>query len=99
MTCKGTTKLGKEAAFGEILGYNHGVPAYSCDYENGGRGGWWSRPKDVECYGAPWQCVEYARRWLIKVTGHAFDDVGAFDGESLVASREFQKSGFFAECV
>jgi hypothetical protein len=85
MTCQGTTKLGKPAPFGEILGYNHNVPAYSCDYDNGGRGGWCSRPKNVECFGAPWQCVEYARRWLIKVTGHAFDDVGACSCISLVA--------------
>jgi hypothetical protein len=74
MTCTGHN-LGDEAKYGEILGLGpYGVPAYSCDYDSARGNGWWSRPVGVECFGAPWQCVEYARRWLIKATGHAFDD-------------------------
>ena len=27
-------------------------------------------------YGAKWQCVEFARRWLIEVKGHTFPSIG-----------------------
>jgi hypothetical protein len=79
--------VGARAPFGRVIGVGpKGVPAHSCHYasivhacllgefvclpftirhtsDEGGRQ-----------YGVRWQCVEYARRWLMTAAGHTFDD-------------------------
>lgn len=79
--------VGARAPFGRVIGVGpKGVPAHSCHYasivdaclldefvrlpfairhtsDEGGRQ-----------YGVRWQCVEYARRWLMTAAGHSFDD-------------------------
>jgi hypothetical protein len=64
----------KSPYFGDILGANRGVVAYA----NKG----WSKEKigfqqvyGIET-GIKYQCVEYARRWLVIVKGLKFEDVG-----------------------
>ena len=50
------------------MGYSYGVPAYSSDYESitaDHNIDSWENFHEGEFTGAKWQCVEYARRWLI----------------------------------
>ena len=59
----------RDEPFGTVLGVAPGgVPAYSCDYET------WKEPREQRNWrhshdgvftGAKWQCVEFARRWLL----------------------------------
>ncbi|MDP2193741.1 MAG: hypothetical protein Q8K36_04385, partial [Alphaproteobacteria bacterium] len=63
--------------FGQHIGQNSLTPAYSNGQED--------HVSDVPHYiivddclvktGMKWQCVEYARRWLIQNKGLTFDDV------------------------
>merc|ERR1711907_383368 len=65
--------------FGAVLGLAPGgVPAYSCDYDT------WHIPREQREWrnyhegiftGAKWQCVEFARRWLLLNKGYTFSDV------------------------
>lgn len=73
---------GKDAPFGAILGYAPGnIPAYSCDYELVGKikkptshvG--YRHEADGYYYGYKYQCVEFARRWLIHAMGVTFGDI------------------------
>ena len=72
-----STKLVDEP-FGAVIGSNAGVPAFSCDYDTWkvprGERDWRSYHDGVYC-GAKWQCVEYARRWLLTQKGYTFADV------------------------
>ena len=72
-------QINVDEPFGAVLGVNSGVPAYSCDYET------WRVPKGEREWrhthegvltGYKWQCVEYARRWLLVNRGVTFGDVG-----------------------
>jgi len=63
---------------GTVLGSNSGVEAYSCDYDT------WHTPRAERSWrnyydgvftGAKWQCVEYARRWLLLTRGYTFADI------------------------
>jgi glutathionylspermidine amidase/synthetase len=72
--------------FGEILGYAPGgVPVYSSDYDTADntlmpdRRSFRSYVKGVYT-GYKWQCVEFARRWLLLNKGYVFDDIAmAYD--------------------
>ena len=75
------TLAGQRAPFGAIMGYAPGgIPAYSSLYRTA-RVGLHFRHQDGELYyGLRYQCVEFARRWLIHATGVTFSDVGmAYD--------------------
>ena len=70
--------VARDQPFGTVLGTNNDVPAYSCDYET------WQVPKGQREWrnfhegvftGAKWQCVEYARRWLLINKGCTFRDL------------------------
>ncbi len=72
--------------FGTILGYAPGnVPAYSSDYktvditELTDRHAYRQYVGDIYT-GYKWQCVEFARRWLLINKGYIFDDIAmAYD--------------------
>ena len=78
----GRTLAGKPAPFGAVMGYAlGGIPAYSCDYDTADRTVYTSRAhyqhKVGELYyGFRYQCVEFARRWLIHTTGVTISEVG-----------------------
>merc|ERR1712232_67975 len=65
--------------FGAVLGIAPGgVPAYSCDYDTwqvprGQRE--WRNTHEGVFTGAKWQCVEFARRWLLVNYGYTFSDI------------------------
>lgn len=63
--------------FGAILGVARpGVPAYSSDYDSDvKRTRGWGFALGVYT-GYKYQCVEYARRWLVMARGQTFADVG-----------------------
>ncbi|MBI1195585.1 MAG: bifunctional glutathionylspermidine amidase/synthase [Gammaproteobacteria bacterium] len=72
--------------FGTVLGYAPGgVPAYSSDYETVDR----REMPDRHAFrhyvngvytGYKWQCVEFARRWLLLNKGYVFEDIAmAYD--------------------
>lgn len=72
--------------FGTVLGYAPGgVPAYSSDYQTVDR----REMPDRHAFrhyvngvytGYKWQCVEFARRWLLLNKGYVFDDIAmAYD--------------------
>lgn len=66
------------SAFGTILGTNSNVIGYSnCNNDN--ESDLWntvqiSKNKTIQT-GMKWQCVEYARRWLITQKGYTFDSI------------------------
>jgi glutathionylspermidine amidase/synthetase len=68
------------APFGSTLGISPpNVPAYSCDYNTSTDSNYnstidLSYKKNVYT-GMKWQCVEFARRWLILTKGISFADV------------------------
>lgn len=72
--------------FGEIQGYAPGdVPAFCSDYDSVD-GQKLPRRSDFRHYvdgvytGYKWQCVEFARRWLLVNKGYVFDDIAmAYD--------------------
>ena len=72
---------GSKLPFGEVMGTAlGGVPAYSSDYATvpdptAGRDSYRASHNGVYT-GYKYQCVEYARRWLIHVKGMTFPDVG-----------------------
>jgi glutathionylspermidine amidase/synthetase len=76
-------RAGKKAPFGEILGYAPlNVAAYSSDYGSASFGVWVSFPfkgltsqAGGNYYGFKYQCVEFARRWLVQARGFTFADV------------------------
>merc|ERR1712188_151985 len=69
----------RDEMFGTVLGLAPGsVPAYSCDYDT------WNVPRAQREWrnyheggftGAKWQCVEFARRWLLLNKGYTFADI------------------------
>merc|ERR1739841_70863 len=69
----------RDETFGTVLGLAPGsVPAYSCDYDT------WNVPRAQREWrhyhegvftGAKWQCVEFARRWLLMNKGYTFSDI------------------------
>ena len=75
------TLAGHPAPFGAIMGYAPGgIPAYSCDYDTADRTVYTSRVQFRHqvgkiFYGFRYQCVEFARRWLIHATGVTFGEV------------------------
>ena len=75
-------QAGQPAPFGAIIGYAPGgIPAYSSDYDTADKTVYTSDVNfrhEVEnlYYGYKYQCVEFARRWLIHATGVTFGDVG-----------------------
>ena len=80
------TLAGQPAPFGAIMGYAPGgIPAYSCDYNTIDRTVYSSRLHFRHrvgklYYGSRYQCVEFARRWLIHTAGVTFSEVGmAYD--------------------
>jgi len=80
--------------FGALLGYGPGnVPAYSSDYETVDEAEYPNRHSfrhyvDGVYTGFKWQCVEYARRWLLMNKGYVFDDVAmAYDIFTLTRAR------------
>ena len=76
------TLAGKPAPFGAVMGYAPGgVPAYSCDYDTADRTVYTSRALFQHkvgkvYYGFRYQCVEFARRWLVHAKGVTFSEVG-----------------------
>jgi hypothetical protein len=74
---------GKDAPYGAIMGYAPGnIPAYSCDYEyiekakfNPKSQNSYRHEVDGYYYGYKYQCVEFARRWLIHAMGVTFGDI------------------------
>ena len=76
------TQAGQPAPFGAVMGYApDGIPAYSCDYDTADKTVYTSRVHYRHqvgkfYYGFRYQCVEFARRWLIHATGVTFGDVG-----------------------
>ncbi len=72
--------------FGSILGYAPGnVPVYSSDYDTvdthelPNRHDFFHEVEGVYT-GYKWQCVEFARRWLLLNMGYVFDDISmAYD--------------------
>lgn len=83
--CFRQNSIGKnEAKFGEICGLAPGgVPAFSSDYKTIGimdifkhRSSIFNHRYNGLYYGVKYQCVEFARRWLIHVHGITFSDVG-----------------------
>jgi len=69
----------RDEPFGTVLGVAPGgVEAYSCDYDSWqvprGQRNWRSTYEGVYT-GAKWQCVEFARRWLLINHGYTFGDV------------------------
>jgi glutathionylspermidine amidase/synthetase len=78
-------RMSQKVAFGEICGYAPGdIPAFSCDYRslslrsiyNMGFSLFSHQHPDGMYYGFRYQCVEFARRWLIHARGVTFDSVG-----------------------
>jgi len=75
---------GELVPFGRPIGScQWGIPAYSCDYNSAVQAEHrdhqnYHTLKDLGqiCTGFKFQCVEYARRWLVAVKGHTFQDVG-----------------------
>jgi glutathionylspermidine amidase/synthetase len=67
--------------FGTVLGFGPlSVPAYSSDYASADKTQFpdWDSFQHKEgdvFYGFKWQCVEYARRWLIKALGITFGSI------------------------
>ena len=58
-----------------------GIPSYSSDYDTADRSVYSSRLHFCHkvgklYYGPRYQCVEFARRWLIHVAGITFSEVG-----------------------
>lgn len=72
--------------FGTVLGHGPGgVPAYSSDYDSvdlkelPDRSAFRSHVNGIYT-GYKWQCVEYARRWLLLNKGYVFEDIAmAYD--------------------
>jgi hypothetical protein len=65
------------SAFGKILGISEGVIAYS-NCNNAFESNQWQKISifDKEFItGMKWQCVEYARRWLMLKKGYSFDSI------------------------
>ena len=76
--------------FDTILGSNHGVIGYSngdSSYVDGSA----NFVGDVYS-GVQWQCVEYARRWLITAKGLTFDSVNCASDIWHLNNLEFSKS-------
>jgi glutathionylspermidine amidase/synthetase len=72
--------------FGTLLGYAPGnIPVYSSDYDSVDP----AAMPDRHAYrhhvngiytGYKWQCVEFARRWLLENKGYVFEDIAmAYD--------------------
>lgn len=83
---QGTVMSHSPLPFGHILGYAPGnVAAYSSDYDSVDR----EQLPDRHAFrhylqgvytGYKWQCVEFARRWLLLNKGYVFDDIAmAYD--------------------
>lgn len=76
-TCE-PKKVGK-APFGAIMGYYDGVSAHSSNYKSADRSVWTKSAFRGEWnglyYGYRFQCVEFARRWLIHAKGLTFENV------------------------
>lgn len=72
---------GTKAPFGAIMGYAPGgVPAYSCDYDTANKAvyptrAFYRHQMGELYYGMKYQCVEFARRWMIHALGLTFQDV------------------------
>lgn len=77
----GEAVAGTKAPFGAIMGYAPGgVPAFSCDYDTADKTLYPSRPfyrhqMGMLYYGMKYQCVEFARRWMVHALGITFQDV------------------------
>ncbi|MEZ5571095.1 MAG: bifunctional glutathionylspermidine amidase/synthase [Halioglobus sp.] len=78
--------MSQPKAFGELLGIDPGgVPAYSSDYDSVDPLQMPDRHSfrnyvDGIYTGYKWQCVEFARRWLLQCKGYVFDDIAmAYD--------------------
>jgi glutathionylspermidine amidase/synthetase len=87
------------APFGTILGSFEGVEAYSCDYDS------IREPLSADDYvmnvngiytGHKYQCVEYARRYLLKTKGIIFESIPmAYDIFQLKAVKRVEDGTFF----
>lgn len=75
-------RTGQPAPFGAVMGLAPGgIPAYSCDYDLADERVYPNRRAYRHevgnlYYGFRFQCVEFARRWLIHAQGITFGDVG-----------------------
>ena len=73
--------IGKPAPFGAIIGYAPGrIPVYSSDYDTADKAVYRSDEHyDHQVgniyYGLRYQCVEFARRWLVHAKGVTFSEV------------------------
>ncbi|BFT29108.1 bifunctional glutathionylspermidine amidase/synthase [Alteromonas sp. D210916BOD_24] len=87
----------EDLPFGAVQGIASGnVPAYCCDYDTVDE----TRLTNREAFrhyengiytGYKWQCVEFARRWLLINTGCVFDDVAmAYDIFNLESLKRVQ---------
>jgi glutathionylspermidine amidase/synthetase len=88
-----------EAPFGSVLGISCGdVAVYSSDYSTADPTFFSDRNsyrhfEDGVFTGIKWQCVELARRWLLKNKGYVFDDIAmAYDAFSLKSFRRISDS-------
>ena len=73
---------GNKKSFGHAIGTTlGGVVAYSSDYESADKSQFPSRASYISYHdgiytGFKYQCVEFARRWLVATKGISFPDVG-----------------------
>jgi len=93
-------RAGQPAPFGAVMGLAPGgIPAYSCEYDLADENIYPNRRSYRHqvgslYYGFRFQCVEFARRWLIHAQGVTFGDVGmAYEIFEIKAATDVRTQG------
>ena len=92
---------GRLAPFGDVIGYarnmndSKGIEVYSCDYDSANRSLYRSSSQFVNVredgvfFGFKYQCVEFARRWLVLALNVTFESIDmAYEGFDLTSFKQ-----------